>query len=183
MSTSNDFNDLVYLLIAVVIFSLATICLGINGESVEMDKNNNYNISSPTSNFNHSFPKEENILLTANKLLIKEGKEEAKKEEKEENAKKIKVIITAYSSEEAQTDNTPLITANGSLVQDGVVANNMLPFGTKIKIPELYGNKEFTVADRMHSKNGNYKVDIWFETKQEAIDFGVKETYIEVSQI
>lgn len=180
MSTS---NDLVYLLIAGVIFSLATICLGINGGSVEMNKDNNYNIYSSSSIFNHSFQKEKEVLLVRNKILVKEGKESAKKEEKEETAKKIKVILTAYSSEEAQTDDTPFITANGSYVKDGIVANNMLPFGTKIKIPELYGTKEFIVADRMNPRMGNYKVDIWFETKEEAINFGVKEAYIEISQI
>jgi 3D (Asp-Asp-Asp) domain-containing protein len=168
MSTS---NHLLYLLIAVVIFSLATICLGINSESVEM---NNNNIKSSTSIFNYSFQKEEELLPAKDKILAKEGKEKTQK---------IKVIITAYSSEIGQTDDTPLITANGTTVKDGIVANNMLPFGTRIKIPELYGNKEFVVADRMHPRKGNYKVDIWFDSMQEAIDFGVKETYIEVSQI
>jgi len=54
-----------------------------------------------------------------------------------EKTKKILVVITAYSSTVDQTDDTPFITANGSFVRDGIVANNMLPFGTKIKIPEL----------------------------------------------
>ncbi len=171
-------NDLVYLLIGAIVFSLATICLGVNGESVEMNKNNNYNIYSSSSIFDHPFQKEENILLTNNKILAEE-----KKEKKEQEVTIIKVILTAYSSEEAQTDDTPFITADGSTVRDGIVANNMLPFGTKLKIPELYGDKEFVVADRMHRRMGNYKVDIWFESKEDAINFGVKEAYIELSQI
>jgi 3D (Asp-Asp-Asp) domain-containing protein len=97
--------------------------------------------------------------------------------------KKIKVIVTAYSSTEWQTDDTPFITANGSTVREGIVANNMLPFGTEIKIPELYGNKVFTVEDRMHSRKGSYWVDIWFPTLEEAKAFGIKETYVEVLAI
>lgn len=172
MSTS---NSLVYLLIAVVIFFL-TACLGVNGKSVDENKNNN-NINSSTSIFYCLPQKEGNILLASNKTFIQKEKKE------KPVAKKIKVIISAYSSEEGQTDDTPLITANGTLVKDGVVANNMLPFGTKIKIPGLYGNKIFTVADRMHPRKGNYKVDIWFPTREEAINFGVKEAYIEIAQL
>lgn len=101
----------------------------------------------------------------------------------EKRYKKIKVIVTAYSSTEWQTDDTPFITANGSTVREGIVANNMLPFGTEIKIPELYGNKVFTVEDRMHSRKGYYWVDIWFPTLEEAKAFGIKEAYVEVLEI
>jgi len=101
----------------------------------------------------------------------------------EKTYKKIKVIVTAYSSTEWQTDDTPFITANGSTVREGIVANNMLPFGTEIKIPELYGNKVFTVEDRMHTRKGSYWVDIWFPTLEEAKAFGVKEAYVEVLEI
>jgi 3D (Asp-Asp-Asp) domain-containing protein len=167
-------NSLVCLLIAIGIFSLTTLCLGIKSESVDENKNNNNINTCSTSIFHSLSQKEENALLTSNKAFF---------QEEEEESKKIKVIITAYSSEESQTDNTPLVTANGTLVKDGIVANNLLPFGTEIKIPELYGDKIFTVADRMHSRKGNYKVDIWFPTKEEAINFGVKEAYIEVSQL
>ena len=94
--------------------------------------------------------------------------------------KKIKVVITGYSSTVCQTDNTPFITASGKLVEDGIVANNMLPFGTIIKIPEIYGDKIFVVQDRMNSKKGYYHVDIWFEDYSQAKEFGSKITYIEV---
>ncbi|MCK9393391.1 MAG: hypothetical protein WCX30_04055 [Candidatus Paceibacterota bacterium] len=165
-------NHLVYLLAAVIIFSLAGICLGMDGKSVENLDNNN--IAGSTSFFYQSSQKGENELLVDNKTFSSID---------EQKIKRIKVIITAYSSEVEQTDNTPLVTANGTVVKDGIVANNMLPFGTKIKIPSLYGSKIFTVTDRMNARKGNYKVDIWFPTTEEAIDFGVKETYIEISQI
>jgi 3D (Asp-Asp-Asp) domain-containing protein len=94
--------------------------------------------------------------------------------------KKIKVVITGYSSTPEETDDTPFITAQGTSVKKGIVANNLLPFGTEIRIPELYDNKIFTVEDRMNWKVGFYHVDIWFPSKEEAQNFGAKLTYIEV---
>ena len=90
------------------------------------------------------------------------------------------MIITAYSSPEDQTDSTPFITASQTHVEDGIVANNLFPFGTKVKIPELYGDKIFVVEDRMHYRKGDYHLDIWFSTTEEATNFGVKKAYIEV---
>lgn len=94
--------------------------------------------------------------------------------------RELNVVITAYSSTPEQTDSTPFITAAGTTVRDGIVANNLLSFGTKIKIPELYGDKIFIVEDRMNSKKGYYHVDIWFSSYGEAKSFGAKRTHIEV---
>jgi 3D (Asp-Asp-Asp) domain-containing protein len=94
--------------------------------------------------------------------------------------KKINVIATAYSSTPWQTDDTPFITANGATVRDGIIANNMLAFGTQVRIPQLYGNKVFTVEDRMHWRKSNYQIDIWFPSLDQAVNFGVKTAYIEV---
>lgn len=82
-----------------------------------------------------------------------------------------KVTITAYSSTPDQTDDTPFITASGKHVKDGIIAANFLPFGTKVKFPALFGDKEFSVEDRMKS---NKKVDIWYPDRQSALKFGVK---------
>ncbi len=95
-------------------------------------------------------------------------------------AEKIKVIATAYSSTVCQTDSDPYITAAGTWVRKGIVANNLLPFGTEIRIPELFGNKVFVIEDRMNSRKGNYHIDIWFPSYQEAVNFGAKRTYIEI---
>jgi len=95
-------------------------------------------------------------------------------------AKTIKVVVTAYSSTPDQTDDSPFVTASGKCVKDGIIANNMLPFGTKIRIPELYGNKVFTVEDRMNKRKGNYHVDIWMADRPSAINFGAKTVNIEV---
>ena len=97
-----------------------------------------------------------------------------------EVVKTIKMVITAYSSTPDQTDNTPFITASGDHVEDGIVANNMLPFGTKVRIPEIYGDKIFTVEDRMHQRKGRYQIDIWFPEHSQAKEFGAKLADIEV---
>lgn len=89
------------------------------------------------------------------------------------------VTLSAYSSTPDQTDSSPFITASGTHVRDGIVATNILPFGTKIKIPAIYGNKIFTVEDRMHTRFQN-NVDIWFTTRQAAKSFGIKRAEIEI---
>lgn len=89
------------------------------------------------------------------------------------------VAVTAYNSEEAQTDDTPFITAFGTRVRDGIVAANFLPKGTIIRLPEVFGNKEFVVEDRMNKKY-HYRLDIWMENKDDAIDFGIKFLKVEI---
>jgi len=89
------------------------------------------------------------------------------------------VIVTAYSSTPDQTDSTPFITANGAYVYDGLVACNFLPFGTKVKFPEIYGNKIFMVEDRMATYN-SHKIDIWMPSRELALQFGVKRLAVEV---
>lgn len=95
-------------------------------------------------------------------------------------AKKIRMVITGYSSTPHETDNDPEITASGTRTRDGIVANNLLTFGTKIRIPEIYGDKIFVVEDRMNRDKGYYHTDIWFPSYLQALSFGSKITYIEV---
>ena len=90
------------------------------------------------------------------------------------------VVITAYSSTVLETDETPLITASGTGVKDGIVANNLLPFGTRIRIPEIYGDKIFVIEDRMNPRIGPYHIDIWLPSYQEALNFGRKNVFIEI---
>jgi len=94
--------------------------------------------------------------------------------------KTIKVVITAYSSTPNQTDETPFITASNKYVKDGIIANNILPFGTKIRIPKLYGDKIFTVEDRMNKNKSDYQFDIWMPERALAVNFGVKKAEIEI---
>lgn len=87
------------------------------------------------------------------------------------------VWVTAYSSTLEETDDTPFITAMNSMVRDGIVAANFLPFGTTLQIPEYFGDKVFTVEDRMHRRKMNF-VDIWMPTKEDAKQFGISYTSI-----
>ncbi|MBI4120413.1 MAG: 3D domain-containing protein [Parcubacteria group bacterium] len=88
-------------------------------------------------------------------------------------------FVTAYSSSVDETDATPFITASGETVRDGIVAANFLPLGTKIKIPEYFGNKIFVVKDRMARKHDE-KVDIWFPSKELAKAFGKRKLQVQV---
>lgn len=91
----------------------------------------------------------------------------------------VKVTATAYNSLPGQTDSTPFITASGTHTRWGVVAANFLPIGTKIRIPDLYGDQIFVVEDRMNPRY--YKrVDVWMEHYSDAKQFGVRNINIEV---
>ena len=87
--------------------------------------------------------------------------------------------VSAYNSEVAQTDDSPFITAKGTHVRDGIVATNILPFGTRVKIPSMFGDKVFVVEDRMNSRYQNH-MDIWMENKQDALKFGRRTLEVEV---
>jgi len=92
---------------------------------------------------------------------------------------KYRVDATAYSSTVDQTDASPFIGAAGTHMRDGVVAANLLPLGSTIKVPDLYGDKIFVVEDRMNSRY-NKRVDFWFADRSSARQFGLKKINIEV---
>lgn len=94
-------------------------------------------------------------------------------------SKNIMAWVTAYSSEPEQTDETPFIAASGNYVYFGTAASNFLPFGTKFRIPEVFGSQIFIVEDRMN-KRFNDRIDIWFPTKEEAKKFGKRYLKIEI---
>ena len=100
-----------------------------------------------------------------------------------EVARTINVVVTAYNSLPDQTDDTPFITASDKHVADGIVAINGMKFGTKVRFPDLFGDKVFVVEDRMHPRKGIYHADIWFESYDDAKNFGAKYTKIEVLTI
>ena len=89
------------------------------------------------------------------------------------------VWVTAYSSTPEETDETPFITASGKKVEDGIIATNLLPFGTRLKIPEFFGEKIFIVEDRMHARKSNF-IDIWMPSKTAAAEFGINYTQVVV---
>jgi len=163
-------QNLTVILLAAIVFSFSALVLTIDAKA-------------DNTNLAKGYETEKSYSLENNALALFSQKEDRDGGNVQKTYRQIKVIVTAYSSTPWQTDDTPFITANGSEVRDGIVANNMLPFGTAIKLPELYGNKVFTVEDRMHSRKSKYQIDIWFPTLEQAQAFGVKETYIEVLEI
>ena len=95
--------------------------------------------------------------------------------------------LTGYSSTVDQTNSEPFITASGAGVRDGIVAANFLEFGTKLRIPDYFGDKVFVVKDRMNTrynspKNNSYDgyIDIWFSSRSEANNFGRVRGEVEV---
>lgn len=122
------------------------------------------------------------IIVCSYLFPIKSHSEISNTEERQVKAPKeesITVTITAYSSTPDQTDDTPFITASGIRVRDGIIAANFLAFGTRVKFPELYQDKIFTVEDRMSNKYER-RVDIWFPARYEALRFGVRKTQMEI---
>lgn len=95
------------------------------------------------------------------------------------------VRATGYSSTPDQTDDTPFITASGTYVRDGIIAANFyingrrVPFGTLVRIPEIYGDKVFIVEDRMNARYTN-NIDVWFPDRDLAGSFGSLKVLIEV---
>jgi len=97
---------------------------------------------------------------------------------------KMTVIATSYNSHESQTDSTPCISANGydlcEADQENVIAANFLPLGSKITVPELYGDQIFTVVDRMNSRYPKFcvgttcRIDFWKRSYSDARNFGKK---------
>lgn len=93
------------------------------------------------------------------------------------------IPLTAYTSDPAQTDDTPCITASGLDVCErgieNIVASNFLPLGTRVRIPELYGDRVFYVEDRMNERY-YYKMDVWMMELADAKSFGVHYATVEV---
>jgi len=95
-------------------------------------------------------------------------------------------IITAYSSNVFECDNSPCITANGFNVcehdVEDTVAINSLKLGTKIRIPSVFGNRVFIVRDRTN-KRFQKRLDIWMKNRKDAIKFGVKRANVEIVDV
>ena len=96
--------------------------------------------------------------------------------------KNIRVWVTAYTNDPSETKDYDIgITAMGTKTRDGVAAANFLPFGTKFMLPEVYGDKVFTVEDRMNSRYDNQRiVDIWMPVKKSARIFGKQALTMEL---
>lgn len=89
------------------------------------------------------------------------------------------VLVTAYSSTPEETDESPYITASNTFVREGVVAANFLPFRTRLRIPQYFGDTELIVEDRMHERFSN-RIDLWMPDKAHARQWGARWVKVEV---
>ncbi len=86
--------------------------------------------------------------------------------------------VTAYTSTEEETDDTPFLTASGDTVGPGTIAcPSRLKFGTIIQIE----NRFFKCNDRMNARYRHTNhFDIWVESKAEAIAWGRKTVQVSI---
>lgn len=93
------------------------------------------------------------------------------------------LTVTAYSSTPDQTDGDPCTTANGFNVcrhnTENVIAANFLPFGTRVRFPEAFGDRIFIVQDRMNARYTR-RADIWMKSRTSARKFGVQRLTMEI---
>jgi 3D (Asp-Asp-Asp) domain-containing protein len=94
---------------------------------------------------------------------------------------RVKTEITAYTSDPRETDSTPCHTAtNFNLCahnEEDVAAANHLPLGTRFMIPSLFGDRIFTVRDRMNVRYHD-RIDLWFRDRERAKQFGLRHAEI-----
>jgi len=166
---------------AVVSLILANIALPSNAKNLDQ---NTVNVKAVLKAKNHD--------IISEKILAYKAEQEAKKQVKLAYQRRIYpkatpgelyTYATAYTSSVAETDSTPCITADGYNVceanEENVIATNFLPFGTVVKIPEVYGDREFIVHDRMNRRYSN-RIDIWMKDRGDAIQFGKQQVKIVV---
>lgn len=123
------------------------------------------------------------MVINDNPYLETAVKADLPQEKPTENKNIRKVAMTAYNSEPGQTDDSPCITANGfNVCAHGIedtVAANFLPMGTKVKIPDYFGDRVFVVRDRMNARYQN-RIDVWMLKRSDALKFGVRVARFEI---
>tara|TARA_Y100000310_G_scaffold69685_1_gene65233 strand:- start:555 stop:1001 length:447 start_codon:yes stop_codon:yes gene_type:complete len=88
----------------------------------------------------------------------------------------ILATITGYSSSFDETDETPFITASGARTREGIIAcPRNIEFGTEI----IIDGKSYTCEDRLSLKYDN-RFDVWFASKEKAIEFGKQEKIVNI---
>lgn len=104
-------------------------------------------------------------VYTAESILIIENKDTG--------YRVVNAVVTAYTSSEDETDDTPFITASGARTAHGVLAcPPKYSFGTKIVINGV----EYECKDRMNPRYWDQeRFDIWMETKEVAFNWGIRQ--------
>jgi 3D (Asp-Asp-Asp) domain-containing protein len=89
------------------------------------------------------------------------------------------VSATAYSSDVAQTDSTPFVTATGTRVRPGVIALSRdllrtFPYGSRVTLQDSAGilnGRIYLVEDTMNARLRN-TIDIWMGSRSQAYRWG-----------
>lgn len=89
---------------------------------------------------------------------------------------RLQVVATGYSSEVAQTDSTPFITASGTRVHAGTIAlspdlRQLLPYGSTVLV----------VEDSTHPRLRR-TVDIWYPDRRSALRWGRRTLTLELER-
>lgn len=95
--------------------------------------------------------------------------------------------VTFYTSDSAETDSTPSVTASQKRTRFGVVAcPDALSFGTKV----LIGNHVYTCEDRKNMRyrmrdgiSGRYYFDVWLASKSRAMRMGRRAALVQIVSI
>ena len=83
-------------------------------------------------------------------------------------------VVTAYSSDPNETDDTPFLTAAQTPVRTGVIAcPRYIEFGSEI----IIDGETYICEDRMNLKHP-HRFDIWMESKEEALNWGKKKVEV-----
>lgn len=86
--------------------------------------------------------------------------------------------VSAYTSSVEETDDDPMITANGETVARGTIAcPSRFKFGTIIQIEK----RIYVCNDRMNKRyRDTNHFDIWFESRSDALTFGRQKLTVHV---
>lgn len=86
--------------------------------------------------------------------------------------------VTSYSSDPAETDDTPDITASGSHVHEGTLAcPRKYAFGTRVEIAGVH----YVCEDRMNRKYPD-RFDVWSPSKEAATAWGIQTLTVTIEQ-
>ncbi len=193
-SSSSDDGSLNIAFFSVLAVSLLLLFLFSEGEALPKESSPRVAILSSLEKELKEVPPENDITLYDNALLLKSPPTHHKPQvlatkkavEKEEVVvRKVMAKISAYAPLDPNAregmcfSGNPAITASGTYVREGVVATNMFPFGTRLRIPSVFGDRIFVVEDTMSSIRNN-TVDVFFLYQRDAINFGTTRAYVEI---
>lgn len=120
------------------------------------------------------------ISVDLSDISVEESEQIIRTEEREEELKPMKVIATAYCSCEKccgawaeNRENGIVYTASGAIAKAGhtiAVDTSVIPFGSVVLIDGI----EYVAEDTGGAIQGN-RVDIYFDSHDEALQFGIQE--------